>query len=368
MSSSPRLFTPFVLRGVRFKNRIAASPMCQYRAVEGLTSDWHAIHYGALARGGAGLVVVEATAVAPEGRISPGCMGLWSDAHAVALAPVVDAIKGAGAVAGIQIGHAGRKASANVPWEGDDHIAEGDPRGWQPIAPSAVAFGGGLPRVPREMTLADIERVRADFVAAAIRAREAGFQFLMLHFAHGYLAQNFLSPWSNQRADAYGGSAENRARFLLETLDAVRAVWPEDRVLCARLGVIEFDGRDEETVGEAIALARQFKARGLDFLDVSMGFSTPTAQIPWGPALLRDVARRVLAESGLPGSTTWNIGTPQLAEELLAEGAGDLLMIGRPLLANPHWPYAAAQALGVDNPAWVLPASYAHWLARYRAG
>jgi 2,4-dienoyl-CoA reductase-like NADH-dependent reductase (Old Yellow Enzyme family) len=313
------------------------------------------------------LVVIEATAVSPEGRITPACMGLWNDQQAAALAPIAAAIKGAGAVSGIQIGHAGRKASANLPWQGDDHIPEGDPRAWPTIAPSPLAFGANLPRIPREMTKADIARVRADFVSSATRARDIGVGFLMLHFAHGYLAQNFLSTWSNQRQDEYGGSPANRARFLLETLDAVRAVWPEDRPLCARLGLLEFDGKDEETLAESIELVRQFKQHGLDFLDVSIGFSTPTAKIPWGPALLSSVTARVRREAGLPVSTTWNVGTPELAENLLSTGTADLVMIGRPLLTNPHWPYAAALKLGVDKPSWLLPAPYAHWLERYRS-
>ncbi len=360
-----KLFTPFQLNGVSLRNRVAVSPMCQYQAVDGLPTAWHPTHYEALARGGAGLVVVEATGVSPEGRISPGCLGLWSDEHAEALRPIVARIKAAGAVPGIQIGHAGRKASANVPWEGDDHIPADDPRGWPTIGASPIAFGANLPRVPQEMSVADIARVQADFVAAAERARDIGFEFLLLHFAHGYLAMNFLSPWSNQRTDNYGGTATNRARFMLETLDAVRAVWPQDRVLAARLGMIEFDGRDEETLSESIALAQQFRTHGLDFLDVSMSFSTPTAEIPWGPGQMRAISRRVLAETGLPGSTTWNINTPALAEEMVNDGSADLVMIGRPLLANPHWVLTAARDLGIEKPTWVLPPSYAHWLERY---
>ena len=362
---TPKLFTPFTLKGITLRNRIAVSPMCQYQAVDGLPTDWHPTHYLSRARGGAGLVVVEATAVSPEGRITPACLGLWSDAHATALQPIVDGIKAAGAVPGIQIGHAGRKASANLPWEGDNHIPASDPRGWETIAPSAVPYGEALPRVPREMTKADITRVREDFVAAAQRARDLGFEFLMLHFAHGYLAQNFLSPWSNHRTDEYGGSAENRARFMIETLEAVRAVWPEHLPLAARLGAIEFDDRDEETLGESITLVKRFKELGLDFLDVSMSFSTPTAKIPWGPGQLRDISKRILRETSLPGSTTWNINTPALAEEMLQEGAADLVMIGRPILADPHWPFAAAQELGIPHPTSVLPPSYAHWLSRY---
>lgn len=362
---TPKLFTPLTLKSITLRNRIAVSPMCQYSAVDGMPTDWHPTHYFSRARGGAGLVVVEATAVSPEGRITPGCTGIWSDAHAAAFRPIVEGIKAGGAVPGIQIAHAGRKASANVPWEGDDHIPAGDPRAWEPIAPSAVAFGDALPRVPREMTKADVVRVRGDFVAAAKRAHDTGFEFLMLHFAHGYLAQSFLSRWSNHRTDEYGGSAENRARFMIETLEAVRAVWPSELPLAARLGVIEFDDRDEETLAESIALVKRMKALGIDLLDVSMSFSTPTAKIPWGPGQLRKISQRVLRETGLPGATSWNINTPTLAEEMLQEGAADLVMIGRPILANPQWPLVAALELGLPNPASVLPPPYAHWLSRY---
>jgi 2,4-dienoyl-CoA reductase-like NADH-dependent reductase (Old Yellow Enzyme family) len=362
----PHLFDPFTLKGSTLRNRIAVSPMCMYSAEEGVANDWHAVHLAGLARGGAGLVTVEATAVTPEGRITPGCLGLWNDQQAQALAPMVQAIKAAGAVPGIQIGHAGRKASANRPWEGDDHIPDADPRGWTPIAPSAIAFGKNLPRVPRAMTLEDIARVQKGFVDAAIRARDVGFEWLMLHFAHGYLAQEFLYRGSNTRNDQYGGSAENRARFLLETIEAVRAVWPEDKPLIARLGVIEFDGHDEQDVSEAIALLKQAKEKGLDLVDVSMGFSTPEANIPWGNGtLVAPYAARVRAETGLPVATSWNIRTAENADTLICEGKIDLAMIGRPLLADPHWAYDAAKKLGVEKPSWVLPAPYAHWLARY---
>ncbi|ALD93423.1 NADH-flavin oxidoreductase/NADH oxidase [Cupriavidus gilardii CR3] len=360
------LFQPFKLKDVTLRNRIAVPPMCQYVAEDGVINDWHKVHLAGIARGGAGLVIAEATAVSPEGRITPGCAGLWNDRQAEALAPVVGAIKAAGAVPGIQIGHAGRKASANRPWEGDDHIPEGDPRGWQTIAPSAVAFGAGLPKVPRAMTLDDIARVRADFVAAAERARDLGFEWLELHFAHGYLAQSFFSPHSNQRDDAYGGSAENRGRFLVETLAAVRKVWPERLPLTARFGVIEYDGRDEETLSEAIALTQRLKQEGLDMLSVSVGFSTPEANIPWGPAFLAPVAERVRRETGLPVASAWGIDTPQLAERVVAQQQLDLVMVGRAHLADPHWPYHAAKVLGVDRPSWTLPAPYAHWLERYK--
>ena len=360
------LFSSFKLKDVALRNRIVIPPMCQYSAHEGLTNDWHDAHYASLARGGAGLLIVEATAVAPEGRITPACLGLWNDEQAAGLAKIAASIKAYGAVPGIQIGHAGRKASAHRPWEGDNHIAEGDPRGWQTIAPSAVAYGSVLPRVPRAMTLEDIARVKSDFVAAARRAHDAGFEWLELHFAHGYLGQSFFSTHSNQRTDAYGGSFDGRTRFLLETLAAVREVWPERLPLTARFGVIEFDGRDEQTLAESIELARAFRRGGLDLLNVSVGFSTPAAQIPWGPAFLAPIAERVKREAELPVASSWGIDNPLTADRVVAEQQMDLVMIGRMHLANPHWPYQAAMKLGEERPSWVLPAPYAHWLERYQ--
>ena len=365
--SMSALFSPFTLKDVTLRNRIAVPPMCQYSAVDGFTTDWHPTHYASMARGGAGLVIVEATGVSPEGRITPGCTGLWNDAQAEGMARIAAAIKAEGAVPGIQIGHAGRKASANRPWEGDDHIPAGDAHAWQTIAPSAIAFGGGLPRVPTEMTLTDIVRVKADFVAAARRARDAGFQWLELHFAHGYLAQSFFSAHSNQRTDAYGGSFDNRARFLLETLAAVREVWPQNLPLTARFGVIEYDGRDEQTLAESIELVKQMRERGLDLLNVSVNFVIPDVQIPWGtPAFLAPIAERVSREAGLPVASSWGIDKAEVAERVVADKQVELVMIGRAMLANPHYPYALAQALKVERPDWTLPAPYAHWLERYR--
>ena len=361
------LFQPLKLKDITLRNRIAVPPMCQYMATDGVVNDWHRVHYPAIARGGAGLVIVEATAVSPEGRITPNCTGLWNNAQAQALAPIAASIKAAGAVPGIQIGHAGRKASANRPWDGDDHIAADDARGWATISPSATAFGANLPKVPRAMTVDDIARVREDFVAAARRALEAGFEWLELHCAHGYLAQSFFSVHANQRDDAYGGSFDNRSRFLLETLQAVRKVWPEHLPLTARFGVLEYDGRDEETLAESIELTRQFKREGLDLLSVSVGFSTPTAHIPWAPAFLAPIAERVRREAGLPVASAWGIDNPATADATVRDGQLDLVMVGRAHLANPHWPLQAARALGVERPTWVLPAPYAHWLERYRS-
>jgi 2,4-dienoyl-CoA reductase-like NADH-dependent reductase (Old Yellow Enzyme family) len=359
------LFEPFTLKGVTLKNRIAVSPMCQYSAEEGVINDWHRVHLESFARGGASLVIAEATAVSPEGRITPGDTGIWNDEQRDAWATIIPRIKAWGAVPGIQIGHAGRKASSNRPWEGDDHIAESDPRGWQTIAPSPIAFGAKLSKVPREMTLVDIERVKAAFVAAAIRARDAGFEWLELHFAHGYLAQEFLSTWSNKRPDQYGGDLDGRGRFLLETLNAVREVWPDNLPLAARLGVTEFDGSND--LEDSIELVRRMKVAGLDLIDVSIGFSTTEAKIPWGPALLGPIAGRVRQETGLPAATSWMINTPQQAEALVAEGQVDVVELGHAFLADPHWPYRAARELGVERASWTtLPAPYAHWLEKYR--
>ena len=359
------LFQPFTLKDVTLRNRIAVPPMCQYMAVDGQVNDWHLSHYASMARGGAGLVIVEATAVAPEGRITPGCTGIWNDDLAQAFAPVVREIKAAGAVPGIQIGHAGRKASANVPWEGDDHIAEGDARGWETIAPSAIAYGAGLPKLPKAMTLDDIARVRQHFVDAAVRARDVGFEWLELHFAHGYLAQSFFSAHSNQRDDIYGGSVENRARFLLETLKAVREVWPEKLPLTVRFGVLEYDGRDEQTLIESIGLVSQFKSAGMDMISVSVGFTIPETAIPWGPAFMAPVTERVRREVGVPVSSAWGFGTPPIAEQVVRDQQLDVVMVGRAHLANPHWAYFAAKELGVERASWTLPAPYAHWLERY---
>ncbi|HWL30420.1 MAG TPA: NADH:flavin oxidoreductase/NADH oxidase [Burkholderiaceae bacterium] len=359
------LLQPFKLKDVTLRNRIAVPPMCQYMAVDGFINDWHLSHYASMARGGAGLVIVEATAVSPEGRITPGCAGIWSDELAQAFVPVVQAIKSAGVVPGIQLAHAGRKASANRPWEGDDHIADDDPRGWQTIAPSAIAFGKGLPKVPKAMTLDDIARVRQDFVDAAKRARDVGFEWLELHFAHGYLGQSFFSAHSNQRDDIYGGTPENRGRFLLETLRAVREVWPENLPLTVRFGVIEYDGRDEQTLLESIGLVREFKASGMDMINVSIGFTIPGTSIPWGPAFLGPIAQRVRREADVPVASAWGFGTPDIAERVVQDEELDVVMVGRSHLANPHWAYLAAKELGVKRASWTLPAPYAHWLERY---
>ena len=360
--SSPRLFTELRLRDVRLRNRIAVSPVCQYAATDGVPNAWHLVHLGARAAGGAGLVIAEATAVSPEGRITRGCTGLWNDEQTAAWRPIAALVKENGAVPGIQLGHAGRKASANRPWEGADHLAPDDRRAWAPRGPSARAFGAELARVPRAMTRDEIHAAQQDFVSAAVRAADAGFEWLELHFAHGYLAQSFFSPIANARDDDYGGSYENRARFLVETFDAVRAVWPERHPLTIRLGVSDFvDG--SHTVEESIALVRSLKPRGLDLVDVSLAFDTPDVSgVPWGPVFMAPFARRFRAEADLPTAVGWQIDDADRAEATLAAGDADLIFFARRSLDDPHFPYHAAKALDLERPEDILPPRYAHWL------
>jgi NADPH2 dehydrogenase len=363
------LFQPYQLKSVTLRNRIAVPPMCQYSAIDGVAGDWHLTHYAALGRGGAGLVIVEATAVSAEGRITPGDLGIWNDAQAAALAQVAAAIKAGGAVPGIQLAHAGRKAGSNRPWEGDDQMAADDPRTWQAKAPSALAHGANWPRTPLEMSVDDIAQVQCDFAAAAVRALAAGFEWMELHFAHGYLAQTFLSPYANRRGDDYGGSYANRSRFMIETLAAVRAVWPDHLPLTVRLGVTEFNGHDEAELLEAIALATRFRQDGLDFLDASIGFTVVGASVPWQQTgFMLPLAERIGRASGLPMAASWGLGEPELAQRAVARGQIALVMVARAHLANPHWSFHAARKLGAAEPAAALPPPYRYWLERYTAG
>ncbi len=357
------LFDAFTLKDVRLRNRVAVSPMCQYSSVEGRPTDWHLVHLGSRAVGGAGLVMVEATAVTRDGRISPGDGGIWADEHVASYTPITRFLKEHGAVAGIQLAHAGRKASANRPWEGDDHL-EPDEGAWEILGPSSVAFGANLPVTPREMTTDEIAEVRAAFVAAAKRSLAAGFEWLELHFAHGYLAHSFYSPLSNHRTDAYGGSFDNRVRFLVETFAAVREVWPERLPLTVRLSVTDWlEGG--VTVEESIELVRRLQAAGLDLIDVSHGFGTPDiSRVPWGPAFMVPIAGRVRRETGLPTSVGWMITSPSEADNAIREGQADQIMLARAMLRDPYWPFHAAKELGVEHPERILPVQYAHWLKR----
>ena len=357
------LFREFRLKDVVLKNRIGVAPMCQYSSDNGFPNDWHFVHLGSRAIGGAGLVIVEATAVSPEGRISPADSGIYLDDHVEPFARICRFLKEHGAVPGIQIAHAGRKASAHRPWEGDNHIATGD-GGWDTIAPSAIPFGGNLPKVPHEMTLADIERIQQAFVAAAKRSLAAGFEWLELHFAHGYLAHEFYSPLANRRTDQYGGSFDNRIRFLRETFDAVRKVWPERFPLTVRLSVTDWNA-EGVTVDESVELTRRLKSAGLDLLDVSQGFVTPDiSQIPWGPGFMIPTAGRIRREAEIPTAVGWMITDPQQAEDAVHGEHADLVLLARELLRDPYWPYHAAAKLGVENASDVLPVQYARAVRR----
>ena len=358
----PGLFDPFTLKDVTLKNRIVVAPMCQYSADDGRIGDWHLVHLGSHAIGGAGLIMVEATAVAPEGRITPGCAGIWSDDRGTQWQRIVEFLKAHRAVPGIQLAHAGRKASANRPWEGDDHLKSDDPLAWEPIGPSAEAFGDNLTRVPHAMTEDEIFRVTRDYAFAAKRARAAGFEWLELHFAHGYLVHSFLSPLANKRTDAYGGCFENRARFMLETFSAVREVWPQNLPLTVKMGVSDFK-EGGVTVEECMALARRLRALGLDLLDISLGFNSPDVSgVPWGPGFMAPFAERFKREAGIPVGVGWRISEPQQAEAIVRTHQADLVMLAQAMLDDPHWPYHAAKALGVPDCKWILPAPYAHWI------
>lgn len=354
----PSLFSPFSLRDVTLRNRICVSPMCQYSAQDGLPADWHLAHLGARAIGGAALVIAEATAVSPEGRITPGCTGLWSGAHAERFARIAQFIKSQGAVPGIQLAHAGRKASAYAPWRGQGNLPASDPEAWQPIGPSAIAFGAALTRVPSAMTKGDIARVQADFVSAARRALEAGFEWLELHFAHGYLGQSFFSPIANHRDDEYGGSFEGRVRFIIETFTAVRAVWPERLVLSVRLGMTDFHPAGQP-IEESIELVRRLKALGLDVIDPSLGGNSPdVSRVPYGPAFMVPIAERVKREVGIAAAVSWQITEPQQADSIIRDGQTDLVLLARAMLDDPHWPFHAAKALGQTDYRAVLPPQY----------
>ncbi|HEY5338115.1 MAG TPA: hypothetical protein VIJ85_07935, partial [Rhizomicrobium sp.] len=285
-----------------------------------------------------------------------------NDKQAEAFALIAKFVKRHGAVPGIQIAHAGRKASAHKPWEGDDHMAPDDPRAWEIIGPSAEAFGANLPRAPLAMSKADILRVQNDFVSAARRAFDAGFEWLELHFAHGYLGQSFFSPLANKRTDDYGGSFENRARFLVDTLIAVRKVWPERFPLTARLGVSDFqDGG--QPLEESIALVKLFKRHGLDLIDVSLGFNNPNiAGVPWGPAFMVPIAARIKEEVTIPTAVGWFITEPAQADSIIKDGQANIIMLAHKELDDPNFPYHAAKALGVADPQNILPPQYAHWM------
>lgn len=342
------LFSPYQLRSVSFANRIGVSPMCQYSSEDGFATDWHLVHLGARAQGGAGLVALEASAVTAEGRISPADLGIWKDDHIPALARVVRFVQSQGARAGIQLAHAGRKASMSPPFIAERLLspAEG---GWQTVAPSAVAFSPTY-SVPVALDVSSIAATVEAFRVAARRAHAAGFDLVEIHAAHGYLLHQFLSPLANRRSDSYGGNFENRARFVLEVVDAVRAEWPAHLPLSVRISATDWaDGGWD--IGESVQLARLFRDRGVDLVDVSSGGMVPNVQIPLAPGYQVPFAARIRKEAGIATAAVGLITDPVQANAIVANGEADLVFLAREMLRDPYWPLHASVVLG-DSAPW----------------
>jgi len=338
------LFDPYLLGDVTLRNRIAVSPMCEYSAVDGMPNDWHLVHLGSRAVGGAGLVFTEATAVSPEGRISPGDTGLWNDTQQAAWARIAAFIAAQDAVPGIQLAHAGRKGSTEVPWRGGKALPRGEDD-WTPLAPSAVPFSADYP-MPQALDAAGIAKVVADFAAASERARAAGFRVIEVHAAHGYLLHEFLSPLSNQRDDAYGGPLENRARLLREVIAAVRVAWPAPAPLVVRVSATDWveGGWD---IDECVQLCRWLREDGVDLIDCSSGGNVPNATIPVAPGYQVQFAARIRREAGIATGAVGLITDARQAEGILERGEADLVFLARELLRDPYFPRRAAAELGV---------------------
>lgn len=339
------LFSPFKLRDIEFKNRIFVSPMCQYSSVEGMPNDWHFVHLGSRAVGGAALVMVEATAVSPEGRISPGDTGIWSDEHAEAFKRIAAFIKGQNTVPAIQLAHAGRKASTDVPWRGGKFLREAE-GGWQTMAPSPIAFREGDGQ-PREMSSEDIERVISQFADATRRSLDAGFEVVEIHMAHGYLLHEFLSPLSNQRRDEYGGSLTARAKFPLEVAHAVRDAFPAHLPVFARISATDWveNGWD---MAQSVQFARWLKETGVDLIDCSSGGVVPGVKIPAGPGYQIPFAATIRKEAGVASSAVGFIREPNQAEQIIATGEADVVFLARAMLNDPYWALHAAKVLKAD--------------------
>jgi 2,4-dienoyl-CoA reductase-like NADH-dependent reductase (Old Yellow Enzyme family) len=340
------LFSPLELREVTLRNRIVVSPMCQYSSVDGFANDWHLVHLGSRATGGAGLVIVEASAVEARGRISPSDQGIWKDEHVEFLTRIANFVRGQGAAAGIQLAHAGRKASTRVPWEGGGTIPPTADGGWTPVAPSAVPFKPE-DAPPEELSESGIREIVEAFRRAAERALRAGFQVVEIHGAHGYLINEFLSPLSNRRTDRYGGSFENRVRFALEVVEAVRSAWPERLPLFLRISATDWvDGG--WTVDDSVELARRVGKAGVDLIDCSSGGVSPLQKIELRPGYQVPFAERVRCEAGIPTAAVGLITTTEQADEIVRTGKADLVLLAREFLRDPYFPLRAAKALGVE--------------------
>jgi 2,4-dienoyl-CoA reductase-like NADH-dependent reductase (Old Yellow Enzyme family) len=345
-ATNASLFEPLQIREIKFRNRILVSPMCQYSSVDGFANDWHLVHLGSRAVGGAAAVFVEATAVEAIGRISPGDMGLWSDQHIEPLARIARFVKQHRAVPGIQLAHAGRKASTDVPWHGGKPLdLEHD--GWETVAPSALAFADGY-AVPKDLTIDEIGRIVKAFADGAKRAFDAGFEIVELHNAHGYLAHEFLSPLSNKRTDRYGGSIENRMRFSLEIIDAVRAVWPERLPLFLRISATDWT-EGGWTGDDSVALAQAAKQGGVDLIDCSSGGNVPKADIPLKPGYQVPFAAKIKKEAGLLTGAVGMITEAEQADAIIRGGEADVVLLAREFLRQPYWPLNAAKKLGVST-------------------
>lgn len=339
------LFQPLTLRGVTFANRIWVSPMCQYSADNGVASSWHDVHIGSFSTGGAGLIMMEASGVTPEGRISTKCLGLWNDNQTDRLRPIVDFAHSFGAKIGIQLAHAGRKGSCLPPWS-DHPMASKEEGGWESVAPSPISFGGKYP-VPRELTISEIKELVRSFADAAQRVASVGFDLVEIHAAHGYLIHQFLSPLSNQRSDDYGGSFENRIRFIIEIVKAVREVIPDSMPLFVRISATDWlEGG--WTIDDSIELSKTLKNCGVDLIDVSSGGTSSGAPVPVGPGYQVPLAHQIRVESQIPTSAVGMITDPQQAEAIIAEGRADAVMLGREMLRNPRWAFHAAHVLGAE--------------------
>ena len=337
-----KLFSEVEIRGVKFRNRVGMSPMCMYSASEGVVSDWHIVHLGSRAIGGAGFIIQEATAVSPEGRISPEDCGIWNDKQMEAYACTTKFVKDNGAVIGIQLAHAGRKASSYAPFRGSGVVPK-EKGGWDVIAPSAVKFSDDY-YVPKAMTIDDINKLKENFINAAIRSAGAGFQFIELHFAHGYLVNEFLSPLSNIRTDEYGGSFDNRCRLAIEIVQGVRKVIPESMPLFVRLSITEWvDGGWNEN--DSVELAKRLKAEGVDLIDSSSGGNIAGAKIPVGAGYQVALSRKVKNEAGIMTAAVGLITSPQQADQIIRTGDADLILLGRELLRDPYWCLDAARIL-----------------------
>ena len=340
-----KLFEPLTLRGVTLKNRIVVSPMCQYSAQDGFANDWHLVHLGSRAVGGAGLIIQEATAVSFEGRISPEDLGIWKDEHLPMLRRINEFIVAQGSVPGIQLAHAGRKASTYRPWSGAGEVPL-NAGGWPVVGPGDTAFADDYPQ-PEALDAAGIQKVIADFRDATGRALAAGYQVVELHAAHGYLLHQFLSPLSNQRTDEYGGSFENRIRLLLEVVAATREMWPDELPLIVRLSATDWT-EGGWNADESVQLSALLKTRGVDLIDCSTGGNVPKAPIPVGPGYQVQFAERIRQEAGILTGTVGLITTPAEAEAILANGQADLVLLAREFLREPYFPLAAARELGVE--------------------